>query len=91
MTPDTARTLYIQPINEQNLQASDVLYCAGHNTLADGRIFYTGGSRYTNLGGIGGAEVEDGINYARIFDPATGVFARIAQPMLGAGRRRCAG
>ncbi len=83
LTPDTARTIYIQPINEQNQQASEVLYCAGHNTLADGRIFFSGGSHYTNLGGIGGGEVEDGVNYARIFDPAAGSFARITQPMEG--------
>lgn len=39
-------TLSVSPINEQNAQASDVLYGAGHTSLADGRIFFAGGTRY---------------------------------------------
>ena len=71
------RTFFIQPINENARQGfMDVLYCAGNVTLKDGRILMVGGARYQNLGDNPG-EQEYGLNYSRIFDPATQSFSRI--------------
>lgn len=74
-------TLNVQPIDEKGEPKSDVLYCAGHVPLADGRIFYAGGARYEKLGMPG--EIERGINYARIFRPLSEDFERVPQPMTG--------
>lgn len=74
--------LQVQPIHEaQEATTADVLYCAGHSPLADGRILHTGGARYQNLGGD--KELEVGLNYSRLFSPATSTFTRVAEPMLG--------
>jgi Domain of unknown function (DUF1929) len=83
-------TLEITPLNEQPRDPGDVLYCAGHAPLADGRILFMGGARYLNLGVAGfpaGSQApydesafrqeEFGLNYARIFDPATGEIERV--------------
>jgi hypothetical protein len=59
---------------------TDVLYCAAHVPLEDGRILYTGGSRYPN-GVDRGPEL--GLKYARLFNPANNTFVRISTPMLG--------
>ncbi|MDX2052669.1 MAG: galactose oxidase early set domain-containing protein [Polyangiaceae bacterium] len=74
-------TLNVQPLDEKSEPPSDVLYCAGHVPLADGRIFHAGGSRYEKLGMPG--EIERGINYARIFKPSVGAFERVPDPMTG--------
>lgn len=81
---DATRSLNVQPIDEQPLQSSDVLYCAGHAPLPDGRILYAGGSHYEGLGTP--TQLELGLDYARVFDPATRSFQRLAQPLTG-GRR----
>ena len=71
----------VRPIDEKGSPATDALYCAGHSPLADGQIFYTGGSRYENLGRED--EVEWGLDYARLYDVDTGEFTRIAAQMRG--------
>jgi Domain of unknown function (DUF1929) len=59
-------TLLTQPINEQNLDtARDVLYCAGHSTMADGRVFFTAGTRYVDI--LPDSSPERGLRYSRIF------------------------
>jgi hypothetical protein len=64
--PDNA-TLLTTPINEQNLDPDhDVLYCAGHSPLADGRIFLNAGTRYPS--GLPDSSPERGLRYSRIFD-----------------------
>lgn len=78
---DQPFTLNVQPIDEKGEPKSDVLYCAGHVPLADGRIFHAGGARYEKLGMPG--EIERGINYARIFRPLTEDFERVPQLMTG--------
>lgn len=75
-------TLNIQPINEAPASGTtDVLYCAGHAPIADGRILYTGGARYTDLGGPN--QVEVGLNYSRLYSPVNNTFSQISSPMLG--------
>ncbi len=78
---DQSFTLNVTPLDEKGEPASDVLYCAAHVPLTDGRVFYAGGSRYEKLGMPG--EIERGINYARIFRPKTADFERVPQPMTG--------
>jgi hypothetical protein len=53
----------------------DALYCAGHAPMRDGRIFFFGGGRYADISS--GFEREWGLDYARIFDPATRVWSLI--------------
>ena len=53
----------------------DVIYCAGHTTLPDGKVFFTGGARYANLSSP--YEHEWGLDYARIFDPRTRSFRAV--------------
>jgi hypothetical protein len=67
--------------NRSLASGGDVLYCAGHTTLRDGRVFYTGGARYANISSP--YEYEWGLDYARYFDPATKAFsrARIRMPL----------
>jgi len=75
-------TLNIQPINEaQASGTADVLYCAGHSPIADGRILHTGGARYTDLGGPN--QQEFGLNYSRVFSPSTSTFTQVSSPMVG--------
>jgi hypothetical protein len=50
----------------------DGIYCAGHAPLADGRVFFTGGSRYAFMSQA--YEHEWGLNYSRIFDPVSRRF-----------------
>ncbi|KAJ3216238.1 hypothetical protein HDU67_009748 [Dinochytrium kinnereticum] len=57
------------PFDERKKNPADVLYCSGQITLADGRVFIVGGATYQNLGQSN--EVENGVSYARIFDPDT--------------------
>lgn len=75
-TGGSPRTHYISPIHEAPREGTeDVLYCAGHVTLKDGRILFVGGARYLNLGDKPG-EQEYGLNYFRLFDPATRSFSQ---------------
>ncbi len=75
-------TLPVQPIDEQSLdRAHHVLYCGGHTPLADGRIFYAGGTDYPST--LPEAFPEFGLSYGRIFDPQTNTFTRITAPMKG--------
>ncbi len=78
---DRSFTLDVTPVDEKGEPASDVLYCAAHVPLTDGRVFFAGGARYEKLGMPG--EIERGINDARIFRPKTGDFERVPQPMTG--------
>ncbi len=74
-------TLFIQPINEQGQDpVSDVIYCAGHNMISGGRVFFSGGSRHP--GGFPFSS-ERGLNYGRIFNFDTGSFTRISVAMKG--------
>jgi hypothetical protein len=76
------QTLFVSPLNEQNADpVHEVLYCAGHNTLADGRIFYSAGTRYPNT--LPDSSPELGLAYSRIFSPSTGTFTRITANMAG--------
>jgi fibronectin type 3 domain-containing protein len=60
-------TLFTTPINEQSLDpVHDVMYCAGHSTMADGRVFFTAGTRYPST--LPDSSPERGIRYSRIFD-----------------------
>jgi hypothetical protein len=75
-------TMLVTPINEQNRDTvHDVLYCAGHSTLADGRVFFTAGTRYPMT--LPNSSPERGLRYSRIFNPATGSFTRIEANMGG--------
>jgi hypothetical protein len=74
-------TLLITPIDEKPKDPRQVLYCAGHIPLTDGRILYTAGTDYPRALPISSPEI--GLDYARIFDPATNTFTRIDAPMKG--------
>lgn len=76
-------TLNVQPLPESQLSGtSDVLYCAGHTPLADGRVLYTGGARYDFLGNDA-LQQEYGLNYARLYSPSTNSFSRVSNTMVG--------
>jgi fibronectin type 3 domain-containing protein len=76
------QTLFVTPINEANLDsARHVLYCAGHNTLADGRVFFSAGTDYPNV--LPDSSPERGLTYSRVFNPITGTFTRISAAMNG--------
>ena len=75
-------TMLVTPINEQNRDtAHDVLYCAGHSTLPDGRVFFTAGTRYVDK--LPDTSPERGLRYSRMWNPATGSFTRIEANMGG--------
>jgi len=74
-------TLQVKPIDEKPKAASQVMYCSGHVPLADGRIFYVAGTDYPRMLPIVSPEL--GLDYTRIFDPATDTFTRIDTPMKG--------
>ena len=60
----------------------DAIYCAGHTHLEDGRVFYFGGAKYSQISE--NSEYEWGLDYARIFDPISKTFKRIdARAPLG--------
>lgn len=76
-------TLNIQPLPEsQQAGTADVLYCAGHVPLADGRVMFTGGARYEYLGNDA-LQQEYGLNYARLYSPTSNSFSRVSSTMLG--------
>lgn len=88
ITGGGTKTLYLSPIDEQPREHTlDVLYCAGNVTLKDGRVLMVGGARYVNLGDKPG-ELEYGLNYSRLFDPATQSFTRIEYSPLGSPRKK---
>jgi hypothetical protein len=74
-------TLLVRPIDEKPKDPRQVLYCSGQIPLADGRIFYAAGTDYPRALPISNPEI--GLDYARIFDPATDTFTRIDTPMKG--------
>ena len=77
-------TLNVQPINEQNADTTHhVLYCAGHNTLADGRIFFSAGTDYTSSGGLPDSSPELGLRYSRIYNVSNNTITRITANMNG--------
>lgn len=85
-----AAQLNVQPIDEKpkpnaSGYSADVLYCSGHAPFADGRILFTGGARYRNLDVSSGPNKQDeyGINYSRVFDPASKTFTRVKEPNPG--------
>jgi hypothetical protein len=82
---DDGQTLFVTPINEQNLDTSrHVLYCAGHNTLSDGRIFFSAGTDYPEM--LPDSSPERGLTYSRVYNPAVGAsgsFTRISTAMTG--------
>ena len=77
----TGNVLNVVPLDDQGYSANDVLYCAGHVPTAVGRVLYSGGSRYENLGEP--TEIESGINYARLYDATENRLIRIDAPMTG--------
>jgi len=77
---EAPKTLAITPLDENPEKLGDVLYCAGHAPLADGRLLFMGGARYRYLGDVEYPkpfqQTEYGLPYARIFDPTTSTFTR---------------
>jgi hypothetical protein len=76
----SSKLLSIQPLNEHPKTKDDVLYCAGHAPLPDGRLLYIGGARYENLDRHNMQEY--GLNYARVFSPQTRSLQTIEEPNL---------
>ena len=62
----------------------DSVYCAGHTTLEDGRVFYTGGARYGFMSSP--KEHEYGLDYARLFSQKTNSFETILDHRMPLGR-----
>ena len=70
---------------EDNLTVDgDSIYCAGHTTLEDGRIFFAGGARYAYMSDP--REHEWGLDYARIFHPGKKTFESILKWRMPLGR-----
>lgn len=87
VTGGADRTLSIRPIDESAEPGQlDVLYCAGHTPLADGRVLYVGGARYEHLGDKPG-ELEYGLHYFRVFDPSKRAFTRHAFAPKGSPKK----
>ena len=62
----------------------DSIYCAGHTTLEDGRIFYIGGARYAYMSQD--REHEWGLDYGRLYDPEKNTFTSILNHRMPLGR-----
>ena len=62
----------------------DAIYCAGHTTLQDGRVFFVGGARYAYTSSE--QEREYGLDYVRLYDPATNSFTRFSASRMPLGR-----
>lgn len=82
LSSQTGEPIYpVKPLDEVPEKAGDVLYCAGHAPLDDGRILFMGGARYKNLGDVeyppDFKQLEYGLPYARIFNPNQSVFSRV--------------
>ncbi|KAJ3158559.1 hypothetical protein HDU86_002784 [Geranomyces michiganensis] len=69
------------PIPDLRRGPEDALYCSGQVTLPDGRIFVVGGASYQNLGQSN--EIEQGLAYARIFDPKTSTYTVTPDAPIG--------
>jgi hypothetical protein len=78
---DDGATLGVKPIAEQPRDPRQVLYCSGQIPLADGRVLYVAGTDYPRVLPITSPEL--GLDYSRIFDPATDTFTRVESPMKG--------
>jgi len=78
---ESPKTLAITPLDENPEKPGDVLYCAGHAPLADGRLPFMGGARYIYLGDVKYPkpfhQKEYGLPYARIFDPKASTFTHV--------------
>jgi hypothetical protein len=78
---ESPKTLAITPLDENPEKPGDVLYCAGHAPLADGRLLFMGGARYIHLGDVEYPkpfhQKEYGLPYARIFDPKASTFTQV--------------
>jgi hypothetical protein len=77
------KTLFIEPLDEMPQIKGDVLYCAGHAPMPDGKILFTGGARYKNLGNVEYPDPflqkEYGLPYSRVFDPQTTSFSVVKE------------
>lgn len=58
--------------------ATDDLFCSGHTILPDGRILSAGGSLWHAVLLEPGESFVDGIPDARVYDPATNTWSRVA-------------
>ncbi len=76
--PTSGGTAFVQPMDERPAEPGDVIYCAGHTPLADGRVLYIGGSGFPP-----GGPSERGLEYARLYDPATRQLSRVEPRMKG--------
>ncbi|MBC8133870.1 MAG: hypothetical protein H7X95_12875, partial [Deltaproteobacteria bacterium] len=75
-------TLFVQSIDEQNLDpVHDVLYCAGHTTMADGRVYFSGGTKYPDT--LPDSSPEFGLTYSRVYDRTSGTMGRVIAPTKG--------
>ena len=72
---------HVKPLDEDPRTPGDVLYCMGHTSLVGGRLLLTGGAYYRNLSRGAELEKEYGLDYARIFDPATEKMSRVEYEM----------
>jgi galactose oxidase len=77
------------PLESKHKLPEENLFCAGHAPLADGRIFFAGGTipeSYSPPSGEPPYDIETGLAYAQIFDPATNAFTMVTPDMLGGKR-----
>jgi hypothetical protein len=70
-----------QPFDDKKKAVEDELYCSGQVTLDDGRVWAVGGATYKNLGTAN--EVENGIDYGRMFDPVANSISLTSQSPIG--------
>lgn len=71
------------PVTNQMTQipTPEDMFCAGHVTLADGRVLIQGGTK--DFPGVNGATTFTGLRSSYIFDPATNAFTRINDAQEG--------
>lgn len=75
-------TMFVQPIDEQALdRVHDVLYCSGHTNMADGRVYFSAGTRYPDT--LPDANPELGLSYSRVYSRTTGTLSRVNAPTKG--------
>ena len=75
-------TLLVQSIDQQNLDTvHDVLYCSGQTTMADGRIFLAGGTKYPDT--LPDSSPELGLTYSRVYNPTSNSIQRVSFPTKG--------
>ncbi|ETX07070.1 galactose oxidase early set domain-containing protein [Candidatus Entotheonella palauensis] len=78
-------TIYVRPIREDaefpeggapGPGKRDYLFCSGHAPIGNGRILFTGGTQVTNLAQPD-RKPEQGLTYARLFDPKVNEFSMV--------------